>query len=286
MSEPAQSRRRSYSQLTSYAECSYRYYLQRVRRVPAKQAAWFPGGTAFHSTTEWLDREYYFRNTTTLDAAGRRKLAEVWTEKLDQAVEDARQREPDTTKWRTAGRPSAEKPNGEDVDWWRTAGLNMVMGYAKWWSTTNDQWHIWALPDGEPALEVPLLAPFGRVPVVGYVDQVLQHNVTGRLLVVDKKTGSRTPMFPLQLAIYGQALTAVTGREFAWGSYYMARPADLTPPESLARWTPELLGELYEHMDEAETRGLYLPNLGSHCSRCLVKDWCPPAGGRAYEESA
>lgn len=277
-------KRRSYSQLSSYSECSYRYYLQRVRKVPTAQAVWFPGGTAFHSTTEWLDREH-FRGNPILLEAGRRKLAQVWSEKFGQAVDEARAKEPDTSKWRTAGRPTADKPRGEDVDWWRVAGLNMVMGYADWWAT-EPPWRVWPLPDGEPALEVPLLVEFGAVPVVGYVDQILESTTDHRLLIVDKKTGKRKPMTGLQLATYNVELEAVFGQPFGWGAYFMAREAKLTDPEPLAHWTPDMLSGLYQTMDRAESLGLYLPNLGSHCAGCLVKPWCPAAGGREYVKEA
>lgn len=281
MADPKQ---RSFSQLSSFSECSYRYYLQRVARVPVMQAAWFPGGRAFHSTTEWLDREIFRANPVLLQA-GRQKLAQVWAEKFGQAVDEAREKEPDVSKWRTAGRPSADKPNGEDVDWWRVAGLNMVNGYADWWAA-EPPWRVWALPGGEPALEVPLLVEFRDVPVVGYVDQILQSVTDDRLLIVDKKTGKRKPLPGLQLATYNVELEAVFGQPFGWGSYFMARDATLTDPEPLAHWTPEMLGELYGRMDMAERLGLYLPNLGSHCSGCLVRKWCPPSGGQEYTEAA
>lgn len=281
MTEP---RQRSHSQLSSFAECSYRYYLQRVRHVPTAQAVWFAGGRAFHTTAEWLDREL-FRNQPVLEEAGRRKLAKVWAEKFGQEVEETRQKEPDLSKWRTAGRPSKEKPHGEDVDWWRVTGLHMVNAYHDWW-VAGPPWRIWALPDGEPAVEVPLRVSLGGVPVVGYVDQVLESIVDGGLLVVDRKTGTRKPFVPTQLAGYAVELGAVFARPFNWGSYFMAREGQLTDPEPLSHWTAELLGETYKRMDQAERLGLYLPNIGSHCSSCLVRKWCPPTGGQEYQEAA
>lgn len=277
-------RKRSYSQLTSFTECSYRYYLQRVRKVPAAQAAWFPGGTAFHASSEVLDR-LTFSGETTFGQLSPRKLDDVWSEEFDRAVEKAREKEPDVTKWRAAGKPTADKPRGEDVDWWRIAGRNLLAGYVEWW-LTEPPWELWQLPDGQPALEVPLLVSFGNVPVVGYVDQILKNVDTGRLLVVDKKTGSRKPMNTLQLGTYSIELQAVFGLPFGWGSYYMARDAKLTEPEALGHWTVPMLTEMYEHMDSAQRQGLYLPNLGSHCYGCLARQWCPPAGGQEYTEAA
>lgn len=280
-----QARPRSYTQLSQFSECGKQYELTRVHRVPTQQAAWFPGGRAFHATTERLDRET-FAGETPFAEANRETLAGWWSDEFDKAVEEARQKEPDVTLWRTAGRPTVDKPRGEDVDWWRTAGLEMVNRYADWW-VSGPPWRVWEMPDGKPALEVALLANLGAVRVVAYVDQVLQHRETGRLLVVDKKTGRRRPPIPIQLATYNVELQAVfPAHEFRWGAYYMARDAVLTEPEPLSHWDAALLAEQYRVMDEAESRGLYLANVGQHCSGCLVRKWCPPAGGQRYEEAA
>ena len=277
---------RSYSQLSSFTECSYRYYLERVRRVPVAQAVWFPAGRAYHSTTEWLDREMFAGHPVLLEA-GRRKLAQVWADEFTAEVEAAREKEPDLSKWFTAGKPTKDKPNGEDVDWWRPAGEKMVQAYADWWEA-KPPWRLYAMPDGSPALEVPVLCSLNGVPVRGFVDQVLVSTRTGGLLVVDKKTGSRVPQHPLQLATYAVELTAMLREPIpiVWGSYFMARTAELTEPQSLAYLTPEVLAEMYQRMDEAERRGLYLPNLGQHCTRCLVRRHCPAAGGTEYVEPA
>lgn len=269
-------RRRSYSQLSSFTECSQRYYLERVVDVPRPQAVWFPAGKAYHSTTEWFDREMFAGHPILLEA-GRQKLAQVWADEFDREMDATRQIEPDVSKWFTAGRPTREKPNGEDAEWWSTAGAAMCQDYASWWER-NDQYKVWTLPDGEPALEVPVQRALNGVPVLGYVDQVLESN-DGRLLVVDKKTGSRVPQHPLQLATYAVELEEQFARQFSFGAYFMARPAELTPPKWLGFMGKDLLGQMYSRMDEAERRGLYLPNLGQHCTRCLVKDWCQAAGG-------
>lgn len=282
MSRLQQPRARSFSQLSSFTECSYRYYLERVKQVPTVQAVWFPAGRAYHATTEWFDREHFAGHPVLLQA-GRHKLAQVWADEFGREVELAREKEPDLSKWFTAGKPTAEKPKGEDVDWWSVAGEEMVQRYADWWAD-GPPYEVYGLPDGEPALEVPVLCNLNGVPVRGFVDQILRSKKTGVLLVVDKKTGSRVPQHPLQLGTYAVELEVMLGETFKWGSYFMARAAELTEPKSLAYLTPELLAQMYQRMDEAERRGLYLPNLGQQCFRCLVKKWCPAAGGREYVE--
>src|SRR3954470_15975756 len=113
---------RSYSQLSPYSSCSYAYYLERKAKVPRAEAVWFAGGRAFHQATEWADRAHAAGEYTFCDDASRRKLAAEWHRQFDLEVDTLRQREPDESKWRKAGKPSKDKPNGEDVAWWRTAG--------------------------------------------------------------------------------------------------------------------------------------------------------------------
>lgn len=43
---------RSYSQLSTYAECPRQFQLSKVVRVPRRPGFWLPGGTAVHSTIE------------------------------------------------------------------------------------------------------------------------------------------------------------------------------------------------------------------------------------------
>lgn len=276
-------RTRSYSQFSSFAECGEKYRLERVARVPRRQAVWFPAGTAYHSTTEWFDRELFWGEPV-LSETGRQTLGQVWAENFGREVDTVREDEPDESKWKTAGRPSADKPQGETLDWWRVEGERMVQAYADWWEA-DPPWRVWTLPDGEPALEVPVERTIGRTPVKGFVDQVLEHD-DGTLLVVDKKTGSREPQFPLQLATYAVELRETFGLAYWWGSYFMARSASLTKPKPLSPYTPELLATMYDRMDQAERLGLYLPNLGSHCNNCLVRDYCVPAGGVEYKAAA
>lgn len=280
LSRLQQPKARSYSQLNTWTECSYKYYLERVRQVPAPQAVWFPAGTAYHSATEWFDREMFAGHPILLEA-GRQKLAQVWAAEYSAEIERAREKEPDLSKWFTAGRPSKDKPHGEDVEWWRNAGADMVQRYADWWEA-GPRWQVAALPDGAPALEVPVLCNLNGVPVRGFVDMVLESKDSKGFLVVDKKTGSRVPQHPLQLATYAVELSEMLGLPVTWGSYFMARTAELTEPRSLAYLTPELLAQMYQRMDEAERRGLYLPNLDQHCARCLVRRFCPAAGGTEY----
>lgn len=274
--------RRSYSQAHLMGECGEKYRLERIVKAPQRPAVWFAGGKAFHDTTEWFDR-ISFRADTTVVQASRRKLADVWAEKFGEHVEAMRQQEPDEKFWRTAGRPTKDKPNGEDVEWWREHGLQMTLAYPDAMSATGLR--TWALPDGKPAIEVPILVNLGGVEVVQYIDRIWEADWEldwPRLIIGDLKTGSSEPPFPIQLAQYALGAQKAFGDVYQWGAYYMARPAQLTEFKPLSSWTEQVIGRQFAAVDKADREGIYLPNIGRHCLSCGVKRWCVYTGGQEY----
>lgn len=46
----------SYSSLTTWLDCGWKYYLSRVKQIGEQPAWWFYGGTAVHTATEVYDR--------------------------------------------------------------------------------------------------------------------------------------------------------------------------------------------------------------------------------------
>jgi len=49
----------SYSALTTYLDCGWKYYLTRIVKVAERPAWYFVGGSAVHTATEVYDRELY-----------------------------------------------------------------------------------------------------------------------------------------------------------------------------------------------------------------------------------
>lgn len=49
----------SYSAMTTYLDCGYKYFLTRVQKVEEKPAWYFIGGSAVHEATELYDKELY-----------------------------------------------------------------------------------------------------------------------------------------------------------------------------------------------------------------------------------
>lgn len=234
---------------------------------------WLPAGKAFHSATEDFDRAIVLNED--IDDGG---WGDVFTEKFEAELDLVRAQFPDETKWRAAGRATKEKPNKEDVLWWHTAGREMVSNYVSWRRETADVYEIATVLDG-PGIEVPVTSPLGGVPMRGYVDRLLRAKNDGRLLVVDLKSGSRTPASPGQLATYSVQLEELIGEPVLWGAWYDARKGGLSEPLNLARWTKPMLGKVYDMLDRGISDGIFLPNIDTHCKGCGVAKFCMFVGG-------
>lgn len=270
---------RSHSQLNSYLKCGWSYYLQKVARKPESPCVWLAAGKAFHSATERYDRQY----VTTDDDMTDLELdvwRDVFTDEFERELDDIRAIYPDESTWRRAGRPTKDKPNKEDITWWHTAGREMLVDYIKWREDYADVWELASI-NGEPAIEVEVIEPLGGIPMKGWIDRVFRSKIDGRLVVVDLKSGSRTPASPMQLATYSVQLEPMLGGEqVLWGAWYDARKGSLGEPINLARWSEPLLGKVYTDLDRGITAGIFLPNIDSHCNNCGVAKFCIFNGGR------
>lgn len=269
---------RSHSQLNNYLHCGHAYYLTKIRRLAERPSVWLPGGKAFHTATEQFDL------ATWTDTCADDWDVEPWLNVLDEAFDvelaELRESEPDETRWRTAGRKTKEKPNGEDVTWWREAGRGFVRDYITWRTNSISLLEIAVTPDGGPAIELEVTLTLGGVPMRGYVDRVLRDRDTGGLLVVDLKTGSRTPDSPLQLALYSVQLEPVLGEPVVWGAFYDARKGVLADPINLRQWNTDNLGSIYSMLDKGIQAGVFLPNISSMCRSCGIREHCIYTGGR------
>jgi RecB family exonuclease len=185
--------------------------------------------------------------------------------------------EPDQTRWRTGGRKTKDRPNGEDVEWWRQAGRDMIRTYVAWRLRTSDTLHIAAVK-GAAGVEVEVTTSFGGVPVRGFVDRLFLDTQTGAYLVVDYKTGANPPKAQLQLGQYSVQLEAMIGAPVRWGAYYDARKGELSKPFDLSGYTPERLGYIYGGLDTSIRSNIFLPNM-TQCFSCGMRDACVFQGG-------
>lgn len=185
-----------------------------------------------------------------------------------------------TTEWRAAGRKSREWPNKEDLSWWTHHAPEMVQDYIKWRNEGEEkEWRIWEPYPGDPAIEMGVLAPIGGVTVKGFLDRVFA-TPSGELVIVDVKTGSRTPDSDLQLGFYACLLEVGCGIRPQWGAYYKAREGRLHKPlVNLDHFSTDLLGGFLRDFVRAREQGIYLPVLGGHCRTCGVANQCAAFNG-------
>lgn len=181
----------------------------------------------------------------------------------------------ESAAWRTAGRATKAKPKGDDLTFWAEDGLRQLQAYVDW--TQQTDWTL-ASFDGAPAIELAVSCEFGDVKVRGFIDSVWALP-TGEMVVVDYKTGSRTPDSLLQLGLYAASLEVMGFPRPSLGSFWMTRDGQMTSPESLDRYTPKFWADMFRMFASAVEGDIFIPNVGMHCRTCGVRDACAAVGG-------
>lgn len=212
-------------------------------------------------TTEWTDEESYVAFNQAFDAEVAADLAKSGVT---------------SDLWRTGGRVSKAWPDKENELWWRANGPDMVTRYRDWRESTN--WAIYVTPAGLPAIEIELHPVIGGVPVKMFIDRVFV-TPEGELVIVDLKSGSRTPDSDLQLGFYRVGLLKVLGIEANLGAYWMARQGGVTPLADLRRFDEHLIGTMLTDFNRALDNDIFLPHLSSSCRTCGVNRACHAFGG-------
>lgn len=195
-------------------------------------------------------------------------LPKYWSDAWENTLEDVRQRVGDDAMQQQFRTANKRKP--EDKAWWYTNGLEMLKKYQSW--RQESDWKIWTAPDGQPAIELNMMINFGTVPVKMALDRIMQLP-DGELVVLDLKTGSRTPSTTLQLGFYSVGIELTYGVKPKYGSYWMARKGEPTPIVDLSWYTSDRLIRLAEMFNRARYEGLFVPNI-SNCSLCGYTAHC------------
>jgi PD-(D/E)XK nuclease superfamily len=267
---------RSVSQLSSFAQCGEAYRLSRVAKAPARPAAWFYHGTAYHfAVEEWENSGRKLSNSV---------LESLFSDLYQEEVAKAKERWPDEKDWLTGG----NKKGNKDIEDREAIGVWQVHDYVEFANAHKDVWRILPLGDGKIATEVQFSITLGGVLVNGFIDQIRQYK-DGSLEPADLKTGSREPGSTLQLGAYARAIEQNTGVLPTTGVFVKAgRPATAKVAEkptkdikwNVDQWTPELMGSMFKDMDRADKLGLFLPNPQDGCERtctvaenCRIKGW-------------
>jgi RecB family exonuclease len=270
-------RTRSYSQLSEFHQCSWRFYLRRFLKVKEQPSVWTAGGNAFHKTTEMFDEMLWQENDLSKQDA--RPWYGTFVDQFENELDELRAINPDESTWRAASK------GREDVAFWRKLGPVLISQYIQWRTSTNDTLRIAAVK-GAPAVEVKVETSLGGVPVVGYIDRVFQDTETGVLEIVDYKSGARMPQTPDQLGQYSVQLEQQEGVPVTWGAFYNARKATLDGPIDLRRYTEQSFGEEYQQLEASLEAKKFEPNITALCKACGVKDACKFVGGIDPMEAA
>lgn len=198
-------------------------------------------------------------------------VKDLWLEYLDK--EKSRQiasTGQETALWRTGGRATKANPNKEDGTWWSTEGEKMLQRWADWRSGSHG-WTIWVNDDGIPAIELGLTPTLGGVQVKMHIDRVMV-TPDGELVILDLKTGQRTPSSDLQLAFYAAGMEQQLGVRPSYGTYWMAREGTTSPLVDLNFLSKDKVEEMIADFERARQARLFIPNL-NNCKMCdLTKD--------------
>jgi len=197
----------------------------------------------------------------------------IWTQAWNLEVEEIlKYQEPnfDIANLRQSVRTTKANPDGENATWWFENGKKFLNSWIQW--RANSGWEIWQTPQGVPAIELMLEIETGGVNLKGAVDRVFV-TPQNEIIVVDLKTGLRTPQSDLQLQVYACMLERATGVRPDYGVYWMARQGGTSTPTKLDKFTLQKLDEMVSLFQKARENNLYLPNFES-CKMCSVQEYC------------
>ncbi len=260
-------KRRSFSQLSSYINCSEAYRLERVvrPRPPKRPAPWFTLGLAIHKALENWEATH---RTSDMEADFIEEYNRVRALQLEE--------QPDLSLWIN---PWRGKTVHQALDMNFEKGLEQIRAYKEWHNDPNNVLNPMIDPeDGSVWVEVPFDIELGRVPVVGFIDLVDENG-----LPLDLKSGAAKNSKPLQLGLYRTALKKQYGIDGSTGQFFYTKVDGrsrhgLSEQYDTTRYTEEYLTDLFEAMEKGIENEIYLPNPGDGCGICPVMEWCREKG--------
>ena len=151
-------------------------------------------------------------------------LAEKWLDIFNESVKVVEEQSGiPSSEWKTSGRKTIARPDGEDLAFWQSDGLKQVEAYQKWYAQSG--WKIATMPDGRPGIEWDASVHFGGTPVRFVVDVIYQ--VGEDLVIVDFKTGARTPFGMIQAGLYASGIERMYNIRPKFGAFFMTRQGQL-----------------------------------------------------------
>jgi len=203
-------------------------------------------------------------------------MLKEWEEIFQSQIEQIQKRtDVPLAQWKTVGRKTKANPNGEDLAFWKADGLRQVEMYGQWLAKSG--WQIATMPDGQPGIEWKAETTFGGAPVRAIVDAI--YKVGNDLVVIDYKTGSRTPFGMIQMGLYASAIERVYGVRPKFGAFYMTRKGELSDLTDLSTWSMDYFDYGFAAMNAAIDTGFFPPNVTDACSYCSFADYCIAVNG-------
>ena len=230
----------SYSSLSTWQECGWKYYLTKVEGAQEAHAVWFTGGTAVHKATEVYDLE---------GGDSESIWNKVW---YDQVAQDEGLHG-DMNTWQFAKR--------EDMSWWYGEGIWMLDK----WIGFRKSWNIY-----EAFVEKEYEIDIDNATVKMAIDRVMV-DFEGNRVLLDIKTGASSQRHPLQLAVYAWALEK-QGVTVEKAGFWDARTGNISL-WNLQNLHAERIEDMLNTFDKARKETIFLPNL-SNCGRCGVMSAC------------
>jgi RecB family exonuclease len=180
--------------------------------------------------------------------------------------------------FRQSTRTTKANPNGENYDWWFINGKTFLNNWIDW--RKGSGWKLWTTPEGLPAIELMIQIEVGGVQMKGAIDRVFV-TPEGELVILDLKTGIRTPQSDLQLQVYACMMERALGIRPSYGVYWMARQGSTSIPTSLDKFTLRKLDEMVALFQKARENNLYLPNFEG-CKLCSYQEHCYWVDGKNH----
>jgi CRISPR/Cas system-associated exonuclease Cas4 (RecB family) len=256
--------RLSASQINSLSFCGESYRLARMTDTPERPHLSTLIGTVFHKVTEKMDYAL---------ATGQAWVdltEDDWSALIDEHV--------DASDWlldeyrlggqvrRAIGKDGG--PNKQDKDWFLHWLPEWLTNYRNWmW---NGRYEL-VFEEDEPVIEKEVRSDIGLQSNKGFIDRVVRDKVTGKVYVLDIKSGSRRPSSTLQLGVYKLSLEP-DGVVVDGGIYYMARQG-VAYEYTLDEHTGKSLGLIFDQADAMIQSQIFLPNFDS-CSGCGFLEVC------------
>jgi len=192
--------------------------------------------------------------------------SDAWTEEIIRNGYDKLNKE----DFRQSSRTSKANSDGENYDWWYENGRKYLDAWIDW--RKGSGWELWTTPEGKPAVELMIEIKTSSIYMKGAIDRVFV-TPEGELVILDLKTGLRTPQTDLQLQVYACMMERAMGIRPSYGVYWMARQGSTSIPVSLDKFTLKKLDEMVALFEKARQSNLYLPNFDG-CKLCSYQEYC------------